>query len=110
MGSFQSSKFSLFFLDAHFKVPVCLSQTSHMRSHLCIWFGTLSAAGSSFLSHLANLTLLFDNFLLKILDQEEMYRRVWFFAFPLSNLFTTLLAPFKRPTRKSQVSGGMSVM
>lgn len=81
MGFFQSSKFSLFFLDAHFKVPVCLSQTSHMRPHLSIWFGTLSTAGSSFLSHLANLTLLFDNFLLKILDEEEMYCRWCFFLF-----------------------------
>lgn len=79
MGFFQSLKFFLSFLDAHFKVSVCLNQMNHMGLHLYIWFRTLSVVGSSFLFQLANLRLLLDNFLLKILEKEEPY--YWFYLF-----------------------------
>lgn len=50
---------------------------NHMWLHLYIWFRILSAFASSFLFHLANLRLLFDKFLLKIVEEEEMC--CWFY-------------------------------
>lgn len=66
---------------------------NHMWLHLYIWFRTLSAVASSFLFHLANPRLLFDNFLLKIWEEEERY--YWFYFILKATCSLTFLHLFK---------------